>query len=593
MRSLPLLPLLLLACTGDPVGGAPVNWNGGDAAIDLAVAPTDRLAVDATALADREAPPDLPPPPPPPPPPADVASSPDSPPDRASADDAPVATASDAPAPRDAAVLPDVTAFFDTPAAADVPPRDVPAPDVAAPPDVTAAEAGVGPAACERIATREPVTLYLSADDSNSMASPVIARREIRLGHIVSARAVRTWEFLNYYNVPYAPAAPGSLRVSAAARPGLAPGSVELQAGVSAERRPLAQVRPMTVTLVLDDSGSMIVDDRIERARAAVRAIASSLRAGDVVSAVTWNTRALVALSGHRVAGPDDPALLRVADALSPTDSTDLSNGLRAGYALARAHAAPDRLNRVVLVSDGQANVGATDAATIAAAAEDGDRDGIYLVGVGVGDGYNDTLMDAVTDLGRGAYVFLDGDAEARAVFGARFTEVMDVAARGVRLELTLPWYMRVVEFSAEAVSADPRAVRPQHLAPDDAMVFRQVLTPCGPGVARGGDPVRLRATWEAAGGAPAAVTVDATFDALLAADDAALRRGRAIVAWAEALQRAEPLARRAARADLDALGASLQQVRALVAAVPGAAADPGLREIDELAADYGRLFGR
>jgi Ca-activated chloride channel family protein len=347
----------------------------------------------------------------------------------------------------------------------------------------------------------------------------------------------------------------------------------------------------MTLTLVLDDSGSMILDDRIDRARAAVRAIASSLRPGDIVSAVTWNTRAATVLAGHRVVGPGDPTLLAVATGLLPRDATDLSSGLRAGYALARAHAAPERLNRVVLITDGEANVGATDAETIAAAARDGERDGIYLVGVGVGDGFNDTLLDAVTDLGRGAYVFLDSDEEASEVFDERFTEVMDVAARAVRLELTLPWYMRVVEFSGEAISGDPRAVQPQHLAPDDAMVFRQVLTACAADRLRGADSVRLRATWETLSGAPMSTTRDTTLDALLAAEDGPLRRGRAIVAWAEALKRVEPLARRSTRDDLSSLRASLAQVRALVAAAPNAATDPGLVEIDALATAYERLF--
>lgn len=591
MRTRVLSSLLLLAACSTPVAVGNSAPAGADSGADLQIQP-DVTASDARAPSDASVALDLPPPPP-----ADVATPTDASPDVWSAEDLgpPLAwdgpaASPDIPTARDVVALPDAATAVDTPSPPDAPrpAPDAPAPaDVAPPPD-----AGVGPAACERIPTREPVTLYLSADDSNSMASPVIARREIRRGHIVAARAVRAWEFLNYYNVPYAPAPAGSLRVSASARAGVAPGSVELQAGVSSEARPVARIRPMTVTLVLDDSGSMILDDRVERARAAVRAIAASLRPGDIASAVTWNTRVAAVLSGHRVSGPDDAALLRVADGLLPNDSTDLSSGLRAGYALARAHASPDRLNRVVLVSDGEANVGATDAAAIAAAAEDGERDGIYLVGVGVGDGFNDTLMDAVTDLGRGAYVFLDSDAEARAVFGPRFAEVMDVAARGVRLELTLPWYMRVVEFSGEAISGDPRAVRPQHLSPGDAMVFRQVLTPCGPGVARGADPVRLRATWETDARAPASVTVDTTFDALLAADDAALRRGRAVVAWAEALKRAEPLARRAAAADLAALRASLDQVSALVAAVPGAAADPALREIDDLARAYGRLFG-
>ena len=70
-------------------------------------------------------------------------------------------------------------------------------------PDLVGKDAADARVACEAIPSREPVTLYLSADDSNSMASPAIARRMIRLGRRVPAGIVRTYEFLNYYNVAF------------------------------------------------------------------------------------------------------------------------------------------------------------------------------------------------------------------------------------------------------------------------------------------------------------------------------------------------------------------------------------------------------
>ena len=71
-----------------------------------------------------------------------------------------------------------------------------------------------------------------------------------------------------------------------------------------------------------------------------------------------------------------------------------------AGYALANAHRAEGGINRVVLISDGHANAGVIEEEIIGENAEDADGEGIYLVGVGVGDGVNDTLMDVVTDAG-------------------------------------------------------------------------------------------------------------------------------------------------------------------------------------------------
>jgi Ca-activated chloride channel family protein len=123
--------------------------------------------------------------------------------------------------------------------------------------------------------------------------------------------------------------------------------------------------------------------------------------------------------------------------------------------------------------------VGVTDKDFIAAKADDEEGEAIYLVGVGVGNGYNDTLMDAVTDAGKGAYVFVDTEAEAMKIFGDRFQSTMEIAVMDVQVELTLPPWLRVDEYHGEEISTDPKEVEPQHLAPNDAMVFHQLLKSC------------------------------------------------------------------------------------------------------------------
>lgn len=141
----------------------------------------------------------------------------------------------------------------------------------------------------------------------------------------------------------------------------------------------------------------------IARERAAVAAMASALQAGDVVNAVTWSDDQVPVLEGHTVTGPDDPVLVSLAASLEANGSTNLEAGLRTSYDLANKYRGAGRLNRVVLISDGQANVGIASEELIGANAEDQDAEGTYLVGVGVGDGVNDTLMNVVTDAGRGA----------------------------------------------------------------------------------------------------------------------------------------------------------------------------------------------
>jgi hypothetical protein len=102
-------------------------------------------------------------------------------------------------------------------------------------------------------------------------------------------------------------------------------------------------------------------------------------------------------------------------------------------------------------------------------------------VGVGSAGNYRDDLMDAVTDAGKGAYVFVDTPAEATKQFDERFLANVAVSARNVRMRLTLPWYFGIKRFHGEEISADPAEVEPQHLAPNDSMTFHQVVSACDP----------------------------------------------------------------------------------------------------------------
>ena len=100
-------------------------------------------------------------------------------------------------------------------------------------------------------------------------------------------------------------------------------------------------------------------------------------------------------------------------------------------------------------------------------------------MGVGLGEGFNDGLMDSVTDAGKGAYFFVDGAEEADLMFGPRFLANMAVAALDVRVNLVLPPRWGLVTFHGEQVSSVASEVKPQNLAPNDQMIFSQVIETC------------------------------------------------------------------------------------------------------------------
>lgn len=391
------------------------------------------------------------------------------------------------------------------------------------------------PVECGELDQDTPLVLYLSADDSNSMGSPALARELLRQG--AAPHGIRTYEFLNYYRFDYAAPPQGDLAVIPQMAGTENPEDFELQIGVRAYDAEGAR-RPLTITLVLDTSGSMS-GVAIAREKAFVRALGDALQPGDIVNAVTWSTSNAVVIDGHAIEADDD-TLATLAAQLSANGGTDLNGGLVAGYDLAQAHYGANRINRVILISDGGANVGVTDANLIAEHSEDADAEGIYLMGVGTGPpgGYSDELMDVVTDEGRGAYVYLDSEAEADHIVGERFDEVLDIAARDVEIELTAPWYFQMQRFFGEEFSTNPEEVKKQHLAPGDAMVLNQVLRACDPSVVNDADEITVKATWlEPLTRQPREVTVTMTVGQLLAGSTAQLDKGRAIVAYAEALR--------------------------------------------------------
>jgi len=191
--------------------------------------------------------------------------------------------------------------------------------------------------------------------------------------------------------------------------------------------------------------------------------------------------------------------------------------------------------------------------------------------------------MNKVTDAGRGAYLYLDSEQEAGRMLRDRFSESMLVAARDVRIAVTLPPYFGIAQFSGETFNVDPTKVRPQHLAPDDSMVLYQLLHPCDPSLVNGNDKIGVHISWQdAKSGAPRQLSKTATLNEL-AAEPANLEKAAAIVGYAS-------VARRLAAPGKVGLAEAIALARAAAERADPPHADPELNEIREmldLAATY------
>ena len=178
--------------------------------------------------------------------------------------------------------------------------------------------------------------------------------------------------------------------------------------------------RPLNVTLVLDASGSMADGNRVEIARAAAESIRQSLRPQDQIAVVQFTEEVIRDLTVKHT-GPDDRDVRWSIDRLRPNGATNVQAGLDLGVELAdRARRqSPDAYNYVILMSDGVANVDATNPFGILESAGDyNSKNPIRLVTIGVGiANYNDYLLEQLAQHGNGWYRYLDDVDQAQQTF--------------------------------------------------------------------------------------------------------------------------------------------------------------------------------
>ena len=316
---------------------------------------------------------------------------------------------------------------------------------------------------------------YLSADDSNSAASPVIARKMIRAGKYVQPAVIRTYEFLNYYSFPYPAPEQNLIRIIPQMRALDTRGEYSLQVAVRSQDRSLEDLPPFNITFLLDTSGSM-AGAPIQLAEELLLGFVEKLRAGDLLSLVTCNRKPQVLLEAHRIGSNTPERLETLLRDLEVNDITDLEQGVLKAYEVANRNYNYRFLNRVILISDGADNVGTAALETISKYSEDSDRQGIYLAGIGLGEGFNDQLMDTFTDRGRGAYLFVDSPREIQRILD-NFVANFDLAVKNVRLKMIMPPGWSIKEFHGEQISARAADIVPQYLSPNDQMIYHLTLS--------------------------------------------------------------------------------------------------------------------
>ncbi len=290
--------------------------------------------------------------------------------------------------------------------------------------------AGVNPFV---VAAVQPFSTFAIDVDT---AAYTLARNYLTRGYLPPAEAVRTEEFVNFFDYQYPAPDAEVFRVYADAAPSkFGHGLQLLRIGVKGRRIGREQQRRAVLTFLIDTSGSMNQPDRLGLIKKSLRLLVEQLAPRDLVAIVQYDSHARLVLE-HTPAAKKD-VILAALDALQCGGSTNLEEGMRRAYEVAAAAFVSKAENRVLLLSDGVANLGTVAAADILAQVAQFRKQGVTcsVLGFGIGT-YNDEMLEALANKGDGAYAFVDSEAEARRVFVDDLAATLNTIAADVKIQV-------------------------------------------------------------------------------------------------------------------------------------------------------------
>mgnify|MGYP001120441362 CR=1 FL=1 len=287
-------------------------------------------------------------------------------------------------------------------------------------------------------------TFAVDVDD----ASYTLIRRYLREGNVPPREAVRIEEFINHFDYGYSNPDGDVFRVFTELTDSpFDPNLSLLKIGIKGRESDRRERRPMRLTLVIDVSGSMGYDNRMELVKRSMKMLVRQLRHNDQVGIVAYGSRAYTVL--EPTTADQRNHIFRAIDRLHPGGSTFAEAGLRQGYEMANRQHASGLNNVILLCSDGVANVGRTSPDAIMAEIGRFARKGISLSTFGFGMGnYNDVLLEQLAQKGDGRYAYVNNDQEARKALVEDFLQNTQMLARDVKIQ----------------VAFDPKAVRSYRL---------------------------------------------------------------------------------------------------------------------------------
>jgi len=268
-------------------------------------------------------------------------------------------------------------------------------------------------------------------------ASYTITRRKLREGYLPPPAAVRVEEFVNYFPYEYAQPKKGhpfAVDVEASPSP-FNPRNHIVRIGVQGKKVHFDTRRPVNLTFLVDVSGSMQSRDKIGLLKDTLRMLTEELDDGDTVALVTYAGATKVVLAPTPIS--QRGRILSALNGLTAGGSTAMGAGINLAYQQAEAGFRPGAVNRVIVASDGDANVGVTSHSQLSNFISGKAKKGITLTTLGFGNGnYKDTMMERLANDGDGNYFYIDSLQESRRLFVDQLSSTLEVIAKDVKLQV-------------------------------------------------------------------------------------------------------------------------------------------------------------
>jgi Ca-activated chloride channel family protein len=281
---------------------------------------------------------------------------------------------------------------------------------------------------------QQPVSTFSIDVDTGAYAN---VRRFLNDGSLPPKDAVRLEELVNYF--PYAyPKPEGDVPFSVATELATTPWNPEtrlLRVAIKAADLSAAELPPANLVFLVDVSGSMDRREGLPMVQSTLKLLVDQLRPQDRVALVTYAGNASVVLES--TAGSDKAKIRTAIDQLTAGGSTAGESGIQLAYQEAQKGLLKGGINRILLATDGDFNVGISDFETLKQLAADKRKTGVSLTTLGFGtDNYNEQLMEQLADAGDGNYAYIDNLREARKVLVDQLSSTLAVVAKDVKIQV-------------------------------------------------------------------------------------------------------------------------------------------------------------